>query len=53
MCTEKCFKLTRRGALLGGAAVAATAAMGGTAQAGERRPHFHHGRRGLLDLTTR
>jgi hypothetical protein len=34
MCTEKCFKTTRRGALVGGAAVAVSAAMGGVAQAG-------------------
>ena len=54
MCTEKCFKLTRRGALVGGTAVAVSAAMGGVAQAGERdhrHPGFPHGRRGLLDLT--
>jgi hypothetical protein len=37
MCTEKCVKLSRRGALAGGAAVAVSAAMGGTAQAGERK----------------
>jgi hypothetical protein len=49
MCTEKCFELTqaaatrpsgstvtRRTALSGGAAVAASAARGGTAQAGGR-----------------
>ncbi|HEV2893712.1 MAG TPA: hypothetical protein VG411_08170 [Actinomycetota bacterium] len=40
MCTEKCFELTRgvtrRGALLGGVAVAASAALQGTAHAGER-----------------
>ena len=40
MCTEKCFKMTRRGALVGGAAVAVSAAMGGVAQAGERE-HRH------------
>jgi hypothetical protein len=54
MCTEKCFKLTRRGALVGGTAVAVSAAIGGVAQAGERdhrHPGFPHGRRGLLDLT--
>jgi kynurenine formamidase len=54
MCTEKCFKVTRRGALVGGAAVAVSAAMSGVAQAGEREhrhPGFPHGRRGLLDLT--
>jgi kynurenine formamidase len=44
--------LTRRGALLGGAAVAASAALAGTAQAGERSPAFSGGRRhGLRDLT--
>jgi hypothetical protein len=32
--------VTRRAALLGGAAVAASAALGGTAQAGERAPAF-------------
>jgi kynurenine formamidase len=43
--------LTRRAALLGGAAVAASAALGGTAQAGEHRP-AHRGRRhGVRDLT--
>jgi kynurenine formamidase len=51
MCTEKCSKLTRRGALVGGAAVAVSAAMGGTAQAGERGPAFPRGRHGLADLT--
>ena len=54
MCTEKCLKMTRRGALVGGTAVAVSAAMGGVAQAGERdhrHPGFPHGRRGLLDLT--
>jgi kynurenine formamidase len=54
MCTEKCLKLTRRGALVGGTAVAVSAALGGVAQAGEREhrhPGFPHGRRGLLDLT--
>jgi kynurenine formamidase len=44
--------LTRRGALLGGAAVAASAALAGTAQAGERAPAFPGRRRhGLRDLT--
>jgi Putative cyclase len=63
MCTEKCFELThaaagragstvtRRAALLGGAAVAASAALGGTAQAGERAPAFSGKRHGLRDLT--
>ena len=60
MCTEKCFELTRgvtrRGALLGGVAVAASAALQGTAHAGERGadergPAFGGGRRGLRDLT--
>ena len=65
MCTEKCFELTaaattarpgltRRAALLGGAAVAASAAsavLGGPAQAGERGPAFSGGRHGLRDLT--
>lgn len=47
MCTEKCLELTRgskvsrRAAMVGAAAVAASAALGGTAQAGERE----HGRR--------
>jgi hypothetical protein len=40
MRTEKCFELTRgvtrRGALLGGVAVAASAALQGAAHAGER-----------------
>jgi kynurenine formamidase len=49
MCTEK---LTRRGALVGGAAVAVSAALAGTAQAGEREPAAFSGRRhGLRDLT--
>jgi kynurenine formamidase len=66
MCTEKCFELTpaaataarpgltRRAALLGGAAVAAsaaTAALGGPAQAGERGAAFSGRRHGLRDLT--
>jgi kynurenine formamidase len=59
MCTEKCFTgsgltgsgLTRRAALLGGAAVAASAALGGTAQAGERAPALSGRRHGLRDLT--
>ena len=60
MCTEKCFELTRgvtrRGALLGGVAVAASAALQGTAHAGERGadergPAFGGRRRGLRDLT--
>ncbi|HEX2372520.1 MAG TPA: cyclase family protein [Actinomycetota bacterium] len=60
MCTEKCFELTRaaartgvtrRVALLGGAAVAASAALGSPAQASERGPAFPGGRRGLRDLT--
>jgi kynurenine formamidase len=61
MCTEKCFELTqptrsgvtRRAALLGGAAVAASAALGGTAQAGERErgPAFGGRRHRLRDLT--
>jgi kynurenine formamidase len=58
MCTEKCFTgsgltgsgLTRRTALLGGAAVAASAVLGGTAHAGERAPALSGGR-GLRDLT--
>jgi hypothetical protein len=49
MCTEK---LSRRGALVGGAAVAVSAALAGTAQAGEREPAAFSGRRhGLRDLT--
>ena len=49
MCTEK---LTRRGALVGGAAVAVSAALAGTAQAEEREPAAFSGRRhGLRDLT--
>jgi kynurenine formamidase len=59
MCTEKCFGLTqaaatglsRRAALVGGAAVAASAVLGGTAQAGEREPAFSGRRHGLRDLT--
>ena len=65
MCTEKCFEpelaarragsgVSRRAALVGGAAVAASAAsavLGGTAQAGERGPAFPRGRHGLRDLT--
>jgi kynurenine formamidase len=60
MCTEKCLELTqaagpgltRRAALVGGAAVAASAVLGGTAQAGERPPALSGGRRhGLADLT--
>jgi kynurenine formamidase len=43
--------VTRRAALVGGAAVAASAALGGTAQAGERRPAFSGRRHGLRDLT--
>jgi kynurenine formamidase len=58
MCTEKCFGptqpgpgVTRRAALVGGAAVAATAALGGTARAGERPPALSGRRHGLVDLT--
>jgi kynurenine formamidase len=59
MCTEKCFELTRaagpgltrRAALLGGAAVAASAVLGETAQAGERPPALSGRRHGLADLT--
>jgi kynurenine formamidase len=73
MCTEKCFELTqgagrragatvsRRAALVGGAAMAASAALGGVAQAGEQgsRSASGHGagfpgrgrRHGLVDLT--
>jgi kynurenine formamidase len=58
MCTEKCFGptqpgpgVTRRAALVGGAAVAATAALGGTARAGERPPAREDRRHGLVDLT--
>jgi kynurenine formamidase len=43
--------VTRRAALLGGAAVAASAALGGTAQAGERAPALSGKRHGLGDLT--
>jgi kynurenine formamidase len=43
--------LTRRTALFGGAAVAASAALGGTAQAGERAPALSGRRHGLRDLT--
>jgi kynurenine formamidase len=59
MCTDKCAglvreaaagRVTRRAALFGGAAVAATTALGGTpAQAGGHGPAL--GRRGLRDLT--
>ena len=59
MCTEKCIELargsrvSRRAAMVGAAAVAASSALGGTAQAqaGERGPAFSHGRHGLRDLT--
>jgi kynurenine formamidase len=64
MCTEKCFEptqavaagragpgLSRRAALVGGAAVAASAALGGTAQAGERPAALSGRRHGLRDLT--
>ena len=57
MCTEKCLELTRgskvsrRAAMVGAAAVAASAALGGTAEAGERGPAFPGGRHGLRDLT--
>jgi hypothetical protein len=59
MCTEKCFgmtrpagaSVTRRAALLGGAAVAASAALGGTAEAGQRAPALTGRRHGLRDLT--
>jgi kynurenine formamidase len=60
MCTEKCFELTqkaggsgltRRAALVGGAAVAATAVLGTPAQAGERPGGFSGRRHGLRDLT--
>ena len=57
MCTEKCLELTRgskvsrRAAMVGAAAVAASAALGGTAEAGERGPAFTGGRHGLRDLT--
>jgi kynurenine formamidase len=57
MCTEKCLelaqgsKVSRRAAMVGAAAVAASAALGGTAEAGERGPAFHAGRHGLVDLT--
>jgi kynurenine formamidase len=58
MCTEKCFELkrtgagvSRRAALVGGAAVAASAVMGGTASAGEPGPARSHRRHGLRDLT--
>jgi kynurenine formamidase len=60
MCTEKCLelargsKVSRRTAMAGAAAVAASAALGGTAQAGERErehgPAFGGGRH-LRDLT--
>ena len=43
--------VTRRAALVGGAAVAASAALGGTAQAGERAPALSGKRHGLGDLT--
>jgi kynurenine formamidase len=57
MCTEKCLelargsKVSRRAAMVGAAAVAASAAFAGTAEAGERGPALTHGRRGLRDLT--
>jgi kynurenine formamidase len=43
--------VTRRGALFGGAAVAASTVLGGTAQAGERAPALPVKRHGLRDLT--
>jgi kynurenine formamidase len=43
--------VTRRAALFGGAAVAASAALGATAQAGERAPALSGKRHGLRDLT--
>ena len=55
MCTEKCFEptrgVTRRGVLVGGMAVAASAALGAPAKAGERAPAFSDKRHGLRDLT--
>ena len=53
MCTDKCAGVTRRAALFGATAVAATAALGNSpAQAGERPPVSISGhRRGLQDLT--
>jgi kynurenine formamidase len=60
MCTEKCFEVTRgvtrRGALVGGVALAASAALQGTARAtergrDERGPAFPGRRHGLRDLT--
>ena len=61
MCTEKCVeaargsKVSHRAAMAGAAAVAASAVLGGTAQAGEREhergPEFGGGRHGLRDLT--
>ena len=57
MCTEKCFgptrtaAVTRRAALVGGVAVAASAALGAPAKAGERAPAFSGRRHGLRDLT--
>jgi kynurenine formamidase len=43
--------VTRRAALVGGAALAASATLGGTAQAGERAPARPGKRHGLRDLT--
>ncbi len=53
MCTDKCAGVTRRAALFGATAVAATAALGSApAQAGERSSALAGGhRRGLQDLT--
>jgi kynurenine formamidase len=51
MCTEKGFQLTRRAAIVGGTVLATSAALGGTAHAGERPPAGSGNRRGLRDLT--
>lgn len=53
MCTDKCVGVTRRAALFGATAVAATAAIGtAPAQAGDRHTApAHRHRRGLQDLT--
>ena len=54
MCTEKCLELTRgskvsrRAAMVGAAAVAASAALGGTAEAGSGGRRFQAGGTGCV-----
>jgi kynurenine formamidase len=49
--TQQRAGVTRRAALVGGVAAAASAALGGTARAGERAPALSGRRHGLVDLT--